>query len=77
MIMSHNELYLKAVFKSNERLRHYHLTAIRLLADTLWRLGVDEAYVGYPYMISQSNGNEYNTNIWWLRRIVQCLRIWD
>jgi putative transposase len=32
--------------------------------------GVRKLYIGYPIMLSQNNGNEYNTNIWWYRRIV-------
>jgi transposase len=26
--------------------------------------------IGYPHMLSQENGNEYNTNKWWYRKIV-------
>ena len=69
----YHKLYLRAVFRRNERLRHLYRTAIRFLADTLWRLGVDEVFIGYPYGVSQVNGNEYNTNIWWFREIIQWL----
>ncbi|WP_446752219.1 RNA-guided endonuclease InsQ/TnpB family protein [Vulcanisaeta sp. JCM 16161] len=64
-------LYLRARFKMRERLRHLYRTAIRFLADELWRLGVDEVFIGYPYMVSKDNGNEYNTNIWWFRKVTQ------
>ncbi|MEM3827745.1 MAG: transposase [Conexivisphaerales archaeon] len=67
-------LYLKAQFKTRERLRHLYRTAVRFLAEHLWRLGVSEVYVGYPYMVSQDNGNEYNTNVWWYRKILGWLR---
>jgi putative transposase len=53
-----------------ERLRHLYITAIRFLADDLYRRGVRKLYIGYPYMLSQDNGNEYITNIWWFRKIV-------
>ena len=54
-----------------ERLRHlYIIIAIRFLADDLYRRGVRKLYIGYPYMLSQDNGNEYITNIWWFRKIV-------
>ncbi|MDT7889694.1 MAG: zinc ribbon domain-containing protein, partial [Desulfurococcales archaeon] len=56
--------------KRDERLRHLYITAIRFLADELHRRGVRKLYIGYPYMLSQNNGNEYNTNIWWYRKIV-------
>ena len=66
--------YLHAVFKRKERLRHYYRTAIRFLAKTLWQMGVDEVFVGYPYLVSQGNGNEYNTNIWWYTKIINWLK---
>jgi hypothetical protein len=53
-----------------ERLRHLYITAIRFLADDLYRRGVRKLYIGYPYMLSQNNGNEYITNIGWFRKIV-------
>jgi putative transposase len=62
--------YLREAHKRRERLRHYYRTAIRFLAKTLHEMGVDEAFAGYPYMVSQSNGNEYNTNIWWYAKII-------
>jgi putative transposase len=36
----------------------------------LWSRGVEKIYIGYPIMLSQNNGNEYNTNIWWYRKII-------
>jgi len=61
--------YLRAVFKTHERLRHLYRTAIRFLAIWLYERGVHRVYLGYPYMITQGNGNEYNTNIWWYRKV--------
>jgi len=61
--------YLRAIFKTNERLRHLYKTAIRFIAWWLYKRGVKRVYMGYPYMITQDNGNEYNTNIWWYRRV--------
>ena len=58
------------MYKRDERLRHLYITAIRFLADKLYDRGVRKLYIGYPYMLSQNNGNEYNTNIWWFREIV-------
>ena len=66
----YHEKYLKAMYKRDERLRHLYITAIRFLADKLYDRGVRKLYIGYPYMLSQNNGNEYNTNIWWFREIV-------
>jgi putative transposase len=66
----YHEKYLKAMYKRDERLRHLYITATRFLADDLYRRGVRKLYIGYPYMLSQDNGNEYNTNIWWYRKIV-------
>ncbi|WP_291998782.1 zinc ribbon domain-containing protein [Caldivirga sp.] len=34
---------------------------------------IDEVFIGYPHMVSHDNGNEYNTNIWWFRKITQWL----
>jgi putative transposase len=65
--------YLHAVFKRRERLRHYYRTAIRFLAKTLHGMGVNEVFVGYPYMLSQNNSNEYNANIWWYVKIIKWL----
>jgi len=39
----------------------------------LWELGVSEVYMGYPMYISQDNGNEYNANIWWFRKMARWL----
>jgi putative transposase len=66
----YHEKYLKAMYKRDERLRHLYITAIRFLADELYDRGVRKLYIGYPIMLSQNNGNEYNTNIWWFRKIV-------
>jgi putative transposase len=66
----YHEKYLDAMYKRDERLRHLYITAIRFLADELHRRGVRKLYIGYPIMLSQNNGNEYNTNIWWYRKIV-------
>jgi len=63
-------MYLEAIYTRDERLRHLYLTSIRFLAETLWNRGVRKLYIGYPIMLSQDNGNEYNTNIWWYRKIV-------
>ena len=66
----YHERYLEAMHTGDERLRHLYLTSIRFLAENLWSRGVRKLYIGYPVMLSQSNGNEYNTNIWWYRKIV-------
>jgi putative transposase len=66
----YHEKYLDAMYKRDERLRHIYITAIRFLADDLYRRGVRKLYIGYPIMLSQNNGNGYNTNIWWFRKIV-------
>jgi len=66
--------YLHAVYKQHERLRHYYRTAIRFLARTMHEMGVNEVFIGYPYMLSQDNGNEYNTNVWWFNKIVNWLK---
>jgi putative transposase len=66
----YHEKYLDAMYKRDERLRHLYITSIRFLADELHRRGVKKLYIGYPIMLSQDNGNEYNTNIWWFRKIV-------
>jgi len=65
--------YLHAVFKRRERLRHYYRTAIRFLAKTLHGMGVNEVFIGYPYMLSQDDGNEYNVNIWWFNKVIRWL----
>jgi putative transposase len=36
-------------------------------------MGIDEVFVGYPYLVGQDNGNEYNTNVWWFNKIVNRL----
>jgi len=66
----YHEKYLDAMYKRDERLRHLYIAAIRFLADELYRRGVRKLYIGYPIMLSQNNENEYNTNIWWFRKIV-------
>jgi len=68
--IKYHEKYLKALYKRNERLRHLYRTAIRFLAEMLWSRGVMKIYIGYPIMLSQNNGNEYNTSIWWYRKII-------
>jgi putative transposase len=70
----YNAFYLHAVFKRRERLKHYYRTAIRFLAKTLHGMGVNEVFVGYPYMVSQDDGNEYNTNVWWFSKIINWLK---
>jgi hypothetical protein len=40
--------YLKAMYKRDERLRHLYITAIRFLADELYRRGVRKLHIGYP-----------------------------
>jgi putative transposase len=69
----YHAFYLHAVYKKRERLRHYYRTAIRFLAKTLWRMGIDEVFIGYPYLVSQDDGNEYNTNVWWYAKIINWL----
>ncbi len=66
--------YLHAEYKQHERLRHYYRTAIRFLAKALWQMGIDEVFIGYPYLVSQDNGNEFNTNVWWFNKIVNWLK---
>ncbi len=65
--------WLHAEYKQHERLRHYYRTAIRFLARIMHEMGVDEVFIGYPYMLSQDDGNEYNTNVWWFRRVINWL----
>ncbi len=65
--------WLHAKYKQHERLRHYYRTAIRFLAKTLHGMGVDEVFIGYPYMLSQNNSNEYNTNVWWFNKVIRWL----
>jgi putative transposase len=66
----YHEKYLEALHTRDERLRHLYRTSIRFLAETLWNRGVRKLYIGYPIMLSQDNGNEYNTDTWWYRKIV-------
>jgi len=65
--------YLHAEYKQHEKLRHYYRTAIRFLAKTLHEMGIGEVFVGYPYLVSQDDGNEYNTNVWWFNKIINWL----
>ena len=65
--------YLHAIYKKRERLRHYYRTAIRFLAKTLYGMGIDEVFIGYPYMVSQNNGSEFNTNVWWYAKVINWL----
>jgi len=69
----YHTFYLHAEYKKRERLRHYYRTAIRFLARTMHEMGVNEVFVGYPYMLSQNNSNEYNTNVWWFNKIINWL----
>jgi len=68
----YHAFYLHAIYKRKERLRHYYRTAIRFLAKTLHGMSVDEVFVSYPYLVSQDDGNEYNTNVWWFAKIIKC-----
>jgi len=68
-----HERYLRAWFKHQERLRHLCRTAIRFIAEWLYARGVKRVYLGYPYMITQDNGNEYNNNIWCFRKVARWL----
>jgi len=65
--------WLHAEYKQHERLRHYYRTAVRFLARAMHEMGVNEVFVGYPYLVSQDDGNEYNTNVWWFRRVINWL----
>jgi len=65
--------WLHAVYKQHERLRHYYRTAIRFLARTLHEMGANEVFIGYPYLVSQDDGNEYNVNIWWFNKVIRWL----
>jgi putative transposase len=65
--------WLHAKYKQHERLRHYYRTAIRFLARTLHEMGIGEVFVGYPYLVSQDDGNEYNTNVWWFSKVINWL----
>jgi putative transposase len=69
----YHAFYLHAKYKQHERLRHYYRTAIRFLAKTLWQMSIDEVFIGYPYLVGQDNGNEYNANIWWFNKIINWL----
>jgi len=69
----YHAFYLHAKYKQHERLRHYYRTAIRFLAKALHGMGVNEVFIGYPYMVSQDDGNEYNVNIWWFNKITRWL----
>jgi len=69
----YHAFYLHAIYKRRERLRHYYRTAVRFLAKTLHEMSIDEVFVGYPYMVSQNNSNEYNVNIWWFNKVIRWL----
>ncbi len=69
----YHAFYLHAKYKQHERLRHYYRTAIRFLARIMHGMGVNEVFVGYPYMVNKSNGNEYNVNIWWFNKVIRWL----
>jgi transposase, IS605 OrfB family, central region len=70
----YHAFYLHAVFKRRERLRHYYRTAIRFLARIMHEMEVNEVFVGYPYLVGQDNGNEYNTNVWWFSKVINWLK---
>ena len=70
----YHAFHLHAKYKQHERLRHYYRTAIRFLAKTLHGMGVNEVFIGYPYMVSQDDGNEYNTNVWWFSKVINWLK---
>jgi hypothetical protein len=57
----YHERYLEAMYERDERLRHLYITSIRFLAETLWSRGVKKLCIRYPIMLSQNNGNEYNS----------------
>jgi putative transposase len=65
----YHEKYLKVMYTRDKRLRHLYRTSIRFLADELYSRGVGKGY-SYAIMLSQNNGNGYNTNIWWFRKTV-------
>jgi putative transposase len=69
----YHAFHLHAEYKQHERLRHYYRTAIRFLARTMHEMGVNEVFVGYPYLVSQDDGNEYNVNIWWFNKVIRWL----
>jgi putative transposase len=69
----YHAFHLHAEYKQHERLRHYYRTAIRFLAKALWQMGINEVFIGYPYMVNKSNGNEYNVNIWWFNKVIRWL----
>jgi len=69
----YHAFYLHAKYKQHERLRHYYRTAVRFLARTMHEMGVDEVFIGYPYLVGQDNGNEYNANIWWFNKVIRWL----
>jgi putative transposase len=69
----YHAFHLHAVYKQHEKLRHYYRTAIRFLARTMHEMGINEVFVGYPYLVSQGNGNEYNTNVWWFSKVINWL----
>ena len=70
----YHTFYLHAEYKQHERLRHYYRTAIRFLVRAMHEMGIDEVFIGYPYLVSQDNGNEYNVNIWWFNKIINWLK---
>ncbi|MDT7888424.1 MAG: hypothetical protein RQ885_05555 [Desulfurococcales archaeon] len=65
-----HEKYLEAMYERDVRLRRLYIIAIKFLADELYDRSVRKLYIGYPIMLSQENGNKYNTNIWRYRKIV-------
>ncbi len=67
--------------KWRRQARRYINTAVRKLAEELYSIGVSTVYVGYPKLISQSNGNFNTVQVWsyWylLRRLSEVLEEYD
>lgn len=61
--------------KLQRRLLHLYRTLASHLIRTLHGLGVSTIYIGYPYNISQDNGNKFSVNIWSYRKLVQSIEL--
>ncbi|MEM4970507.1 MAG: transposase [Sulfolobales archaeon] len=61
--------------KLYRRLTHLYRTLASHLVKTLHDLGVSTIYIGYPYNISQDNGNKYSVNIWSYHRLIQTIEL--
>jgi len=68
-----HDRFLRAYFKWHERLRHLYRTTIRFTAEWLHARGVRKVYLGYPYTITQDNGNEILVLYWWFRKVAKWL----